>query len=108
MIFCDKCKNNMNICEINIDGVRNIYYNCNNCEFIKPTQQFKIYNKLYNNNINKDWVIDPVFSINDKTLPRKHTKCPSCKKINDNVYYQNKDLTIKLICNNCQHMWIYS
>ena len=108
MIFCDNCKNNMKICEMDIDGVRNIYYNCQSCNFIKPTQQFNIFQKYYNNDNNNNWKIKSLYSINDPTLPRKHTKCPSCKKINDNVYYQNNDLTIKLVCTNCENTWIYS
>lgn len=108
MIFCKNCKNYMKIKEINTHNIRNISYTCHQCNYTEPTNQFIIFQKSYKQVNKKDWITNPQFSIKDSTLPRKSTKCPECKKINDNVYYQNNDLTITLVCNNCKKLWIYS
>ena len=93
---------------MDIDNQRNIYHICYNCNYTEPTPRFKIFNKLYKKDTNKKWIRHPEFAVYDKTLPKKHTKCPSCKKINDNVFYKNENLTISLICDNCKNFWVYS
>lgn len=98
----------MKISEIDIDNKRNIYYTCQQCNYTQPTQQFNTFKKYYRQNNNQNWAKHPEFSVYDKTLPKKHTKCPSCKKVNDNVYYQNSNLTITLVCQLCKNSWIYS
>ena len=108
MNFCQKCNNYMKIKEMDIDNKRDIYYICKSCDFSIKSSKSLIFKKSYKRNIKKDWIKNPEFAVNDNTLPRKSTKCPSCKKINENVYYQNKDLTISLICHNCKNIWIYS
>ena len=108
MLFCKKCKNYMKIIEKKINNKRSIYYTCNLCNYTEPTNNFKIFNKSYKQDKNIKIIQNPEFSIHDNTLPRKNTKCPECKKINDNVYYQNDNLTITLICSNCKNLWIYS
>ena len=97
----------MKISEIDIEGNRNIYYICNKCEFIQETDKFIIFEKKYKQT-KKKFIKNASYLINDKTLPKKNTKCPHCKHKNDNVYYQNDDLTITLICNSCKKLWIYS
>lgn len=108
MKFCKHCKNYMSIQEIDMDNKRNIYYSCIPCNYYQPTEEYKIFTKLYKENNKIKLIRNPEFSVHDNTLPKKSTKCPDCKKINDNVYYQNDDLTITLICNNCTKLWIYS
>lgn len=108
MIFCKHCKNYMQIQEIDMNNLRNIYYSCKQCNYFQPTKQYNIFTKNYKNNHKQNWIRNPEFAVEDNTLPRKSTKCTSCKKINDNVYYQNNNLTITLICKNCKNLWIYS
>lgn len=108
MNFCKHCKNYMQIKEIDLNNQRNIYYTCTPCNYIQSTQEYNIFTKHYKQNNKKDWILNPEFSVNDNTLPTKSTKCPDCKKINENVYYQNYDLTITLVCKNCKNLWIYS
>lgn len=108
MKFCNNCKNHMTITEQKINKVRNIYYICKQCNSTQPTQNYNIFKKIYKKENNKNWVRNPEFSVIDLTLPKKHVKCTSCKKFNDNVYYQNNNLTITIVCSNCKHVWIYS
>ena len=98
----------MKISEIDYQNVRNIYYICDTCNHIEPTTKYNVFEKEYKQKRNLHQITNPQYSINDNTLPRKNTKCPKCKKINDNVYYQNENLTITLLCNNCSNQWIYS
>lgn len=107
MKFCKNCKNYMKISEIDIKNTRNIYYVCNQCDYIEDTNNFLIFQKKYKQ-IKKNIIKNPEYFITDRTLPKKKTKCPKCKHKNHNVYYQNNDLTITLICKECKHIWIYS
>lgn len=107
MKFCKKCKNYMKISEIDKDNKRDIYYTCNQCNYIESTNQYNIFKKNYKQ-VKKDIIQNPEFSNFDKTLPRKNTKCPYCKYKQDNVYYQNNNLTITLVCSKCEKTWIYS
>lgn len=107
MFFCSNCNNYMKIIEKDIDNIRNIYYICQNCDIKENVNDYMIFNKSYQNKINDDkWDINKKYSLYDKTLPRKYSKCPECKKYNENIYYQNKNLRIKIICNNCMFSWI--
>jgi len=108
MIFCKHCKNYMQIQEIDMESKRSIYYSCIPCNYFQSTDEFNIFTKSYKKSNKKDWIRNPEFAVADNTLPKKSTKCPDCKKINENVYYQNPDLTITLICKNCTKLWIYS
>ena len=108
MLFCVKCQNHMIITEMEVESQRNIYHICPQCNYIQQTTNFNIFQKNYKQDNNKNRIKNPEFSIHDNTLPRKNTVCTSCKKRNENVFYQNNDLTITLICSNCSHQWIYS
>ena len=107
MKFCKKCQNYMKISEMDINNVRNIYYCCNQCNYSETTDQFNIFEKKYKHD-KKNIIQNPEFSVYDKTLPKKNTKCPKCKTKRENVYYQNNNLTITLVCSNCKNTWIYS
>lgn len=107
MKFCKKCRNYMKISEVDLNDKRNIYYTCNQCDYTETTNEYCVFEKQYKQT-KKDDVRNPEFSVFDKTLPRKNTKCPKCKHKNDNVYYQNHNLTITLVCLMCKNTWVYS
>ena len=107
MKFCKNCKNYMKISEIEQHNNRNIYYVCNQCNYIEDTNNFIIFQKKYKQ-VKKKFIQNPEYFVIDKTLPTKNTLCPQCKHKNDNVYYQNEDLTITLVCKDCNKVWIYS
>ena len=99
----------MVITEMDYKNQRNIFHICKQCDYIQPTNNYNIFQKNYKHDENKKgMIVNPEYSIYDNTLPRKNTVCPCCKKRNENVYYQNNDLTITLICCNCTKQWIYS
>ena len=112
MEFCENCKNYLFLKEQKINDKRTLYYYCKCCEFQKECDNNKISFKRYkfeeqktdeNNHMNK-------YKTNDMTLPRKSTKCPKCKKTNNNVYevkYLNNCYNLNMICSNstCHHNW---
>ena len=108
MKFCKNCKSYMAIYEKDFNNQRTIVYNCNKCNYTELPDSFCVFKKEYKQSITNDLIKNPKLIVTDNTLPRKNTKCWECKKINDNVYFQNNDLTITLVCNNCKHMWTYT
>ena len=108
MLFCNSCKNSMNIVEREVDNSRKLMYECNHCDVHIDCNQnkFTIKNytlteKLHSNNKIK---------IHDKTLPTKNSKCPHCKSKNQNPYeikYLNNYYCINIICKNCLKNWIH-
>lgn len=112
MEFCNNCKNYLFLKEEKVNTQRKLYYYCKNCDFKKECLNNKILFKRYkfdeekiedNSYINK-------YKVSDITLHKKNTKCPKCKKINNNVYevkYLNNSYNLNFVCSNCYHSWIY-
>jgi DNA-directed RNA polymerase subunit M/transcription elongation factor TFIIS len=85
MDFCSNCDNYLIIKEINLEGKRCLYYYCMSCSFKKECKKHKIKTNNYtSHSIDKSYL--NTFKANDKTLPRKISKCQKCKKKNNNVY----------------------
>jgi hypothetical protein len=83
----------------------------NNCDLYEECHNFTIMVKKYNNFNNLSRTNDNYinkYKTNDNTLPKKKSKCPHCKKINENVYevnYHNNCYNINNICSNCFLNW---
>lgn len=110
MEFCDNCKNYLYLKECKHEGDRKLFYHCKKCDFQKECGNNKISFKIYKQtkNDNNDSYLNQS-KVTDNTLPKKHCKCPNCKKINNNPYerkYINNSFQLNVICKKCFHNWI--
>ena len=107
MEFCKNCKNYLFLKECKVNGDRKLIYYCKQCDFSKDCIDNKISFKIYKktDNLENDSYLNK-FKVTDLTLPRKTTKCPKCKKTNNNVYevkYFNNSYNLNIICKHCHH-----
>lgn len=105
MEFCNNCKNYLSFKEDLIDNKRNLYYYCNKCDYKKKCNINKITFKNYKikQKLSSDIYLNK-YKVNDKTLPKKVSKCKKCNKINNNPYelkYINNLYKMNIICIKC-------
>jgi DNA-directed RNA polymerase subunit M/transcription elongation factor TFIIS len=106
MEFCNKCENYLYYKEYIVNDIRKLFYYCKKCNYKKECENKQIILKTYKTKkkiLKEDYL--NYYKIQDKTLPRKLTKCKHCHKKNNNPYevkYINNLYTMNLICVNCK------
>lgn len=106
--FCDNCDNYLKL----VENDNNLYYSCTKCTDspLILIENVCIFSKKYKNtdfrSIEIDNLVKNKYLLEDPCLPRNKSKCPKCKKINQNSYfvkYIDMKFNIINICSNCKH-----